>query len=968
MVNPLSRTLTFLFSDLEGSSRLWEKFPDAMRVAVARHDAMLREAIESQRGQIVKTTGDGVHAVFTTAQDAVAASVIAQRALQNEKWDERITLRVRMGMHTGTSEEREGDFYGSVVNRAARLMGVGSGGQVLLSKTTFELARDQTPREISFRDLGEHRLRDLSRPEHIYQLIAPGLALDFVPLKTLEAHPNNLPVQLTNFIGREKEIAHVKEILAHGRLVTLTGVGGSGKTRLALQVAADLLESFPDGIWLIELAALSDPTLVPQTIASVLHVREEQNRTLVQTLSDHLQIKQSLIVLDNCEHLVDACAKLADTLLHACPQLKILATSREPLGIGGEKTVRVPSLSLPDIKNLPAPETFGAYEAIHLFIDRASAIQSNFQVTTANASAIAQICYRLDGIPLAIELAAARVKVLKVEELAARLDDRYRLLAGGNRAAMPRQQTLRALMDWSHDLLLEKERVLLRRLAVFAGGWTLEAAEEICHGELIAEKEILDLLIGLVDKSLVNLDDQGVDTRYQMLETVRQYALYKLIESGETAGLRERHLDYFVAYAEKMEPKLKSKGAEQAAGMKALKVEHENLRAALDWSQNDTGGAAKGLRLSSALRLFWEKENTLTEGREWLKKFLELAKDSKEDSARGQALYAAGHLAHLQGHDAEAIDYYELDLKIENQDTAHLAQTHLDFGEALYRRAVYESAADHFKQVIELGETIHQPVLVARARMRLGMIHHDNGDFELALESHRRSLEVFQRADDKQNIATALANLARALYKQKDYARAIENNLQAIHLYESLGNRYSLAGTCNNLSDIYIDLNQYAEAIPLLNKAMQIAVALENPRWIATTHRNLAACYLGLGKLDRAMDDISRALVQIAKVQAADQEGVIYWYRAEIWATQGLTEKAREDFDKACNLLEPFKQKSNLAGLYRSYGKFLMRESSTRVRGSEYLAHAVAIFEALGSAKEVEKTKTFMHAITDPVS
>jgi len=955
-MNPASRTLTFLFTDIEASSRLWEKYPDAMRVAVARHDAILREAIETQRGQVVKTTGDGFHAVFAIAQDAVAASLHAQRDLQKENWDDRTPLRVRMGMHTGTSEEREGDFYGPVLNRAARLMAVGCGGQVLLSKTTYELARDHTPREIAFRDLGEHRLRDLSRPEHIYQLIAPALALDFPALKTLEAHPNNLPIQLTNFIGREKEIAHVKQVLTNARLVTLTGVGGSGKTRLALQVAAEMLEIFPEGIWLIELATLTDPALVPQAIASVLHLREEQNRALLQTLTDHLQVKKYLLVLDNCEHLVDACAKLAETLLRACPQMKILTTSREPLGIGGEKTVRVPSLTLPDIKNLPAPETFGAYEAIHLFTDRVTAIQSNFQITAANASAVAQICYRLDGIPLAIELAAARVKSLGIEHIAARLDDRFRLLSGGNRTAMPRQQTLRALMDWSYDLLLEKERILLRRLAVFVGGWTLDAAEKVCNDERIAEKEVLDLLIKLVDKSLVNLDDIGAETRYQMHETVRQYALNKLIESGEAEVLRERHLDYFVAYAEKAEPKLKSKGADQALAVKTLEVEHENLRAALEWSQNETGGAEKGLRLSGALGRFWEKRNALTEGREWLRKFLDLSKDSRDDVILAKALNAGANLAYLQADYESAISQFRQRLTIaeSESDDRDIADAHMGLGTGWWRLGDYDQAHKHFAQAIQRAEVLGDIVLVARAHGNLGLVLTERGDLDRAIESHRASLEAFLRAGLHEYVGRAQLNLGRIYHMRGEFAQATAYYLESIHTLESIGDENTLSIVFNNLGELNLDQGNYSEALSFVQKSVRIAERSRNEWTLSVSYRIVAGIYLEQHQTDLASSFVERALQQ--NVQSEDQLALIYFRRAEIRAAQGKRSQAQADFEAACCVLEKLQKKSELARLYRAYGMFLSDDSTARRNGYDLLQKAATLFSELGAVKEVEKT------------
>ena len=506
---PPTGTVTFLFTDIEGSTKLWEQHPDAMRSAHARHDVLLRSAVEQHHGHVVKTTGDGIHAAFATAPEAIAAVLSIQRALRAEPWDPQVPISVRMGLHTGIAEERGGDYYGGALNRAARLMAAGYGGQVLLSAATQELVRDHLPDEVGLRDLGQHRLKDLGRAEQVFQLQHPSLSADFPPLRSLDNPdlPNNLPQQVTSFIGRETQVAEVKALLGKTRLLTLTGAGGAGKTRLSLQVAADLLDG--DGVWLVELAALTDPALVPQAVADVLGVKEQAGQPIQRTLVDWLKAKCLLLVLDNCEHLVAACASLAADLLRACPGVHILASSREALNVSGEQTYRVPSLSLPDPKQVQTVESLSQFEAVRLFIERAQAVQASFAVTSGNAPAVAQVCFHLDGIPLALELAAARVRSLSVDDINARLDQRFRLLTGGSRVALPRQQTLRGLIDWSYDLLTEPEKTLLCRLSVFAGGWTLAAAEGVCSGGDIEDWEVLDLLTGLVDKSLVVYEEGG---------------------------------------------------------------------------------------------------------------------------------------------------------------------------------------------------------------------------------------------------------------------------------------------------------------------------------------------------------------------------------------------------------------------------------------------------------------------------
>ena len=556
-------TVTFLLTDIERSTHLWEQHPEAMPAALARHEVLVSEVVQEHGGVVVKSRGEGdsLFAAFARAVDAVVAAGALQQVLHAEPWPEGLVLRTRLAVHTGDAELRAGDYYGAAVNRCARLRAIAFGGQTLLSLATQELVRDRLPVGATLRDLGEHRLRDLVRPERVFQLDVPGVPTELRPLRSLEAFPNNLPVQLTSFIGRERELAEVKQLLEHHRLVTFTGAGGTGKSRLSLQVAADLMDAYPDGVWLVELAPLTDPRLVPGAVADVLGLREEAGRPLLGTLADVLRTKALLLILDNCEHLIGACAELAEALLRQSTQLRILASSREALGIAGEQPFRVPSLSLPDPRRLSSttPDLATALsqsEAVRLFIDRVVTIQPHFHVTNRNAPAVAQICHRLDGIPLAIELAAARVKVLPVEQIASRLDDRFRLLTGGSRTALPRQQTLRALIDWSYDLLSETERTLLRRLSVFAGGWTLEAAEAVCAGDGVDEYDVLELLTHLVDKSLALPEEHDGDVRYRLPETVRQYARDRVLEAGEAAPLAERHLAYCLAFSERAEPEL----------------------------------------------------------------------------------------------------------------------------------------------------------------------------------------------------------------------------------------------------------------------------------------------------------------------------------------------------------------------------------------------------------------------------
>ncbi len=736
-------TVTFLFTDIEGSTRVWEDQSDTMRVAHARHDALLRQAIEENNGCVFKTIGDAFCAAFATAPDALSAALAAQMALAAEAWPPTLSVRVRMALHTGTAEQRDNDYFGQPLNRVARLLNAGHGGQTLLSDVAHALTRDTLPASTSLLPLGEHRLRDLGRPEPVFQLNHPALPDTFPPLRSLDnaTLPNNLSQQMTSFIGREKEIAAVKTLLGKTRLLTLTGSGGCGKTRLSLQVAADVLDNYPDGVWFVELAPLADPALVPQTLAQVLNVREEAGKPLAQTLVTALKDKKMLIVLDNCEHLLDTCARLLDTLLRACPGVCALASSREGLGIGGELTYRIPSLSLPNARQAATVESVGQYEAVQLFVERALFYLPAFTVTNANAPALASICSRLDGIPLALELAAARVRSLSLEEINSRLDNRFRLLTGGSRTALPRQQTLRALIDWSYDLLTPQEKTLLRRLSVFAGGWTLETAEQVGAGEDdadagIEEWEVLDLLTSLADKSLVLVQTAGETTRYSLLETVRQYARDRLLESGEELAVRKRHGDCFLTLAEEVRPKLVGEG--QAQWLEVLEEEHDNLRQALtlyaEGTEEDTEAGEKGLRLGAALLRFWLRRGHASEGREHLRAALAHPGGQETTRARCSALFAAGGLPIIHG---------DLD-----------------------------SARVLLEESLAMAREIGARGLIAWSLANLGMIAEIRGEYSIAYTLDEESVAIMRETGDKHGIAYVLIEIGLVAMAQGNYSEA----------------------------------------------------------------------------------------------------------------------------------------------------------------------------------------------------
>jgi predicted ATPase/DNA-binding NarL/FixJ family response regulator len=625
--------------------------------------------------------------------------------------------------------------------------------------------------------------------------------------------PNNLPLELSSFVGREKELSEVRRLLEDVRLLTLTGSGGCGKTRLALAAAGELAEGYGDGVWLVELASLADPSLVPQAVASTLGVREQPSRIPTETLSDHLGSKKVLLVLDNCEHLVEACAELAEALLHSCPDLRVLATSREALGITGEVAWLVPSLPLPDLRRLTAVESLPQYESARLFLERAAAVKPAFALTERNAASVAQVCYRLDGIPLAIELAAAKAKVLSVEQIADRLDDCFKLLSAGGRTAMPRHRTLHATMDWSHELLPDEERVLFRRLSVFAGGFSLEAAESVCAGEELARNEVLELLSHLVDKSLVIMREEGGEARYRLLETVRQYASEKLSKSGETGQFRERHAGYYLALAEEAEPELK--GAGQLAWVERLERDRDNLRAAMAWLLG-RGELEDAARLGWALWLFWGIRAHFAEGRRWMEQALSANGSAMPASARAKALYVAGMMANYQGdhRSAEPLVEESLGLFRELEDKPGTAW-------ALSNASFAALGQGHQRAITLVEESVHLFLEVEEkwgAAIQfcfLAVAWRDRGDHGRAKRLAERGLALSREVGERQAISAALYTLATLAQAERDHERARDLFEEGLSVSAELGNEADVAHCLEGLASVAAEGGRIARAARL---------------------------------------------------------------------------------------------------------------------------------------------------------
>ncbi|MBC8136075.1 MAG: tetratricopeptide repeat protein [Fibrella sp.] len=869
-------TITFLFTDIEGSTKLWELFPAEMPVALARHDALMRAAIAQQDGYIFKTMGDSFCGAFATASQAALAALAAQQAVHEESWNLPAPVWVRMALHTGTAEVRDNDYFGQPLNRLARLLSIGHGGQILLSLAAQELARDALPPEVTLRELGTHRLKDLARPETVYQLCHPALTTDFPPLRSLDnpALPNNLPEQVTSFIGREKETREVRSLLQKVRLLTLVGSGGCGKTRLSLQVAADLLEEYPDGVWFVELAALTDPLLIPQAVARVIGVREEVGKTLTQTVTDHLKTRRVLLILDNCEHLLNACASLATTLLQNCPPVTMLASSREGMGIAGEQTYRIPSLSLPEagMTATPTPESLTQYEAVRLFIDRAVSVQSTFAVTNANAPAVAQLCVHLDGIPLAIELAAARVRSLSVEEINSRLDNRFRLLTGGSRTALPRQQTLRALIDWSYDLLIPVEKRFLSCLSVFIGGWTLAAAEQVCSNAdntdepEIEDWEVLDLLSSLADKSLVVAEPQPEgNTRYRLLETVREYARDRLAETEGQEAIRGRHQAFFLALTEEASPQLR--GPDQGMWLHRLEQEHDNIRRALDWDNGASDEDADRmklthLRLAGAMTRFWYVRGYVTEGRKRLEGALagvETISPSERTAvatvtARAKALRSTGVLAHSQGDYQAARPLYEQSLTLFRElDNKHgIADALGTLAWASYSQGDYASARPLAEESLGLFRELGRQQQVASSLNNVGLIARCQGDYPAARRCHEESLIIARELGDKHGISLALLNLGWVAKEEGDWETARIVQEESLEIARELGDKRGIALLLIHLGGIAYFQRDFETARSLIEESLALSQEFGDKQGIADALSNLGIIAHSAGDSDRA--------------------------------------------------------------------------------------------------------------------
>ena len=900
MSNLPTGTVTLLFTDIEGSTRLLQQLGDRYASVLEDCRQLIRTAIARWNGHEVDTQGDSFFVVFARANDALLAALDIQRTLKHHSWEKGVTVRVRIGMHTGEPQMSQDNYIGVDIHHAARIMSAAHGGQVLLSQTTRELVEQTLPEGVYLRDLGEHRLKDLRRPSHLFQLGSDDLSTDFPPLKTLDTHPNNLPIEPTQFIGREKEVAAVIELLRRPevRLLTLTGPAGVGKTRLGLQVAAELSDMFAGGVFLVPLAPVSDPEQVVPIIAQTLGIGEASDQPLLLLLQSALQQKRMLIVLDNFEQVAIAALQIAE-LLAACRQIKILVTSRVVLRVRAEREYAVPALSLPDNKRLLDPAALSQFEAVALFIERARAVKPDFAVNNTNASAVVDICARLDGLPLAIELAAARIKYFPPQTLLTRLKQGLSVLAGGAHDLPARQQTLRGAIAWSYDLLSPGEQRLFRRLAIFVDGCTWEAAEQVCMaaGELTID--LLEGLTSLVDKSLLRQEEQAEgEARFWTLQTLREFGLERLNSEGEAEITREMHAQYFLQFSEQVEPLLR--GAEQSRWLDRLEQEHENLRFALswllEWARVETGKqqAEQALRFCTALVWFWYLRGFSREGKSFLDRAL-MQREGVAASVRAKALCGAAQLAvFVDDYDrAEELVNESLVLNREMEDTAGLAVSLNLSGVIAWARSQYAVARVQLEEAEVLYQQESDAWGQARCLTQLARISSIQGDYGRARILFEKSRVLYQTLGDKERIGWLNYLLAQMLFVSKsDLEHTHTLAEQALSLLKNVGYNQVTAYALNLMGQIHLVQGEQELARELIEESVALNKEVGDRAATAESLMSLARVLTSQGDQDLARHLYEESFQLLQEIHDREYFPLCLESLAGVIAGQGEQERA----------------------------------------------------------------------------
>lgn len=965
--------VTFLFTDIEGSTKLSQNYPDTLQSALDRHHSIVQEAIESNNGFVFEIIGDAFCSAFEKAEDAVKAAVDAQIDLSEEKWNEAV-IKVRMGIHSGDAEWTGERYTGYItLARTARVMSAAYGEQILISNNTYDLCKyvfnepeqesgtgHHKEKGISFRDLGERRLKDVIQPIRLFQVLYPGLTEEFPPLKTLDARPNNLPVQLTSFIGREEEMRKIKSLLKQTSLLTLTGPGGTGKTRLSLQIAADLIDDFDNGVWFLEFASLYEPDLLPNIIMQALQIPEQPKQDVIVTLTDFLKEKELLIVFDNCEHIIHACSKLAEQLLSKSPKLKILATSREALRCSGEQTFGTLSLTTPEAKSIETPEQLTQYESVRLFIERALVINPNFRVTNENAPAVAGICSQLDGIPLAIELAAARISILAVEKIHERLDDRFKLLTGGKRTALPRQQTLKALIEWSYDLLSEEERILWRRLSVFSDGWTFEAAEAICTDEEIFKEDILDILTGLTEKSIVIAGEEK--ERFRMLETIRQYGDNKLKESGEFESITEKHLKYYSEFADI--PISNLRGSDSALWMNLIKDETGNVEKALLWFIENSN-SEDGIKLAAAMAYYWQINGYLSKGMRFLES--SVAKWTEPHNHNYiRAISYLGNFARLTDDFDKAKTLFEKGLQICREIDAKKLMIEIQhrFAVLEYDKGNFEQSRKYYEENLDYYKSIDDKYGIGATLNNLGNIFSIQGDIEKASGMYSESLALRRAQGDKLGVSVALCNLGILAYEHGDYIRSKALLDESLQIRLDVGDRVGEAITLTNLGNVAFNQADYQAASALYRKSYEIYFEIGKKTGVAEALYNIAKVTFEMDEFEKALELYEESLAMCRELDLVMETAVCLhglglialrnkeYSKAEKYYSESLT-----IYRETNNILDVAKILISVAELKTETGKFETAVKLTGFLKKEFLENRKVKF---GKSTQQEMDDTIL--------
>jgi predicted ATPase/class 3 adenylate cyclase len=895
--------VTFLFTDIEGSTRLWEHDPDLMWKALARHNAILGDAIATNRGAHFKTIGDAYQAAFADPVDAVRACVDAQLDLAMEPWEETGPLRVRMALHAGPATPLNGDYLAPCLNRLSRMMSTGYGGQVLVSEAVRNHIRDRLPDGVTMRELGRHRLRDLLEPEQIAQIVIEGIPDHFPPLKSLERHPTNLPIQPNPLVGREHELERITELLGEGetRLLTVTGVGGTGKTRLALQAGAELLDAFPDGVFFVDLAPVTSAALVLPTIAATLGVRESGGLTLTDALDGYLNGKRILLLLDNFEQVLDAAPNIAG-LLERCDTVRILITSRGRINIRAEQEMVLHPLDTPDEGQ--SLDEIASSDAVALFVQRASAALPGFTLDKGNANTVAHICSRLDGLPLAIELAAARVRTLPLDMLKERLDHRLELLTGGAQDLPARQRTLRATITWSHDLLSTATQAFFDRLAVFSGGFDLESAQHVA-GE--ARADALDTLSMLADRSLIRRVEGTTGTaRFTMLETLREFGLGELTRAGTEAATRQAHAQWFLQLAETAHTHFN--GPDQTMWFDRLELEHDNFRAALGWTRG-LASQDQHRRLIAAIGRFWLVRGYFSEGLRWSAEVLDAIGPTPETETEIQILNNTGNLTFAHGEFAKARKIYQTAFAgAESVGNTRLqAALQNNLGNVSMRMIDLAKAEEHYERALILAEELGDSVMRANVLGNLGSLAHSRGDIDGALARYTECLTIWRQLGNTQGEVPMLLNIQLLLAPHPEHtARARMFGERCLETSRRLGDRWNEALALMGMAEIEDAHEHLDAALDLYTKSLTILRELGTQEWIRSLLGYVAVVLIDQGEIDRGVEMLLEKLTSDTEGDALEvtlEEFAVALLRRKQYRTAALAIGAAQQIRAKLNFL-----------------------------------------------------------------